>query len=566
MNFLEHIFESLGRHADRPVLQEIYESRIYAVTGRELLALVEQARAFILAAGLRQGDRCALFAPNSVRWAAVDLALMAEGIIVVPLYARQSPVELVAMMKDCTPARICCSDASLRDAVLQNWPDAPPISLFEDIFGAPPVRETAPADSVTGAAAQKGLSLSDSDAVAIIYTSGTSGEPKGVIFTVANLSHMLPCTTLRLDLLTGKSETAAEPDRVFHYLPLNFAASWIIMLTSLNRGSLLFLSTDLNRLADEMKTAAANYFLNVPTLLERVRGKVEEQIQKRGGFASWLFAKARAADQRRFRNEMNTSDAFYLWLANRLMFPTMRKTLGPNLKALICGSAPLAVDTQLFFSMIGIPVLQGYGLTETTGICTLDVPGKVVPGRVGLAIPGIEMILGDDHEILVRGPHIFGGYWRRPEATANVLTGGWFHTGDQGEVDANGYWRIIGRLKNLIILNSGHNIAPEPIEEKLQHALPAARQVVLVGNNLSFLAAVVTADAFDGIESAQIQSAITQVNAEQPHYKQIRAFYLHREPFTIENGLLTANGKLRREAIARRLEQPIREMYARKSS
>ena len=146
-------------------------------------------------------------------------------------------------------------------------------------------------------------------------------------------------------------------------------------------------------------------------------------------------------------------------------------------------------------------MLQGYGLTETTGICTLDVPGKVVPGRVGPAIPGIEMILGEEHEILVRGPHIFAGYWRRPEATAKVLSGGWFHSGDQGEVDANGYWRIIGRLKNLIILNSGHNIAPEPIEEKLQHALPAARQIVLVGNNRSYLAAIVTADAFDGIET-----------------------------------------------------------------
>jgi long-chain acyl-CoA synthetase len=566
MNFLEHIFESIQRHADRSLLQEIHESRVYAVSGRELLALIEQARAFIIAAGLRKGDRCALLAPNSVRWAAVDLALMAEGIIVVPLYARQSPVELVAMMKDCTPARICCSDASLRDAVLQNWPDAPPISLFEDIFAAPLAAATSAAATPSSVPAQKSSSLSDSDPVAIIYTSGTSGEPKGVIFTVANLSHMLPCTTSRLDMLTGKSETATEPDRVFHYLPLSFAASWMIMLTSLNRGSLLFLSTDLNRLAEEMKTSAANYFLNVPTLLERVRGKVEEQIQKRGGFASWLFAKARAADQRRFRNEMNTSDAFYLWLADRLMFPTMRKTLGPNLKALICGSAPLALDTQLFFGMIGIPVLQGYGLTETTGICTLDVPGKVVPGRVGPAIPGIEMILGEEHEILVRGPHIFAGYWRRPEATAKVLAGGWFHTGDQGEVDANGYWRIIGRLKNLIILNSGHNIAPEPIEEKLQHALPAARQIVLVGNNLSYLAAVVTADPFDGIESPQIQSAIAQVNADQPHYKQIRAFYLHREPFTIENGLLTANGKLRRDAVARRLEQPIREMYARKSS
>jgi long-chain acyl-CoA synthetase len=562
MNFLERIFESLGRHADRPVLQEIHESTVYAVTGRELLAQVEQARAFITAAGMRKGDRCVLLAPNGVRWAALDLALMADGNIVVPMYARQSAVELVAMMKDCTPARICCADAALCDAVLQNWPDAPPISLFEDIFAAPLAGNT----SAAAGPGQRCFSLSDSDPVTIIYTSGTSGEPKGVIFTVANLSHMLPCTTSRLDLLTGKSETAAAPDRVFHYLPLCFAASWIFMLTCLNRGSLLFFSMDLNRLADEMKTAAPNYFLNVPTLLERVRGKVEEQIQKRGGFAAWLFEKARAADQRRFRNEMNTSDAFYLWLAGRLMFPTMRKTLGPNLKALICGSAPLALDTQLFFGMIGIPVLQGYGLTETTGICTLDIPGKVVPGRVGPAIPGIEMILGEDHEILVRGPHIFAGYWRRPEATEKALAGGWFHSGDQGEVDANGYWRIIGRLKNLIILNSGHNIAPEPIEEKLQHALPAAKQIVLVGNNLSYLAAVLTADAFDAIETADIQSAIAVVNADQPHYKQIRAFYLHREPFTIENGLLTANGKLRRDAIARRLEQPIREMYARKNA
>jgi long-chain acyl-CoA synthetase len=563
MNFLEHIFESLERYADRPVLQEIYESRDYAVTGRELLALIEQARAFITAAGLRKGDRCALLAPNSIRWVALDLALMAEGNIVVPLYARQAPAELAAMMKDCTPARICCADGSLRDAVLQNWPDAPPISLFEDIFAPLPAASVSAATSVP---ARKSFLLADSDPLTIIYTSGTSGEPKGVVLTVANLSHMLPCTTSRLDLLTGNSGTAAEPDRVFHYPPLCFAASWIVMLTCLNRGSLLFLSMDLNRLAAEMKTAAPNYFLNVPTLLERVRGKIEEQVQKRGGFASWLFAKARAADQRRFRSEMKTTDAFYLWLAGRLMFPTMRKTLGPNLKALICGSAPLALDTQLFFGMIGIPVMQGYGLTETTGICTLDVPEKVVPGRVGQAIPGIEMILGEDNEILMRGPHIFSGYWRRPEATAQALTGGWFHSGDQGEVDANGYWRIIGRLKNLIILNSGHNIAPEPIEEKLQQALPAARQIVLVGNNLSFLAAIVTADAAGVVESAHIQSAIERVNADQPHYKQIRSFYLHRDPFTIENGLLTANGKLRRDAIARHLAEPVREMYTRKKA
>ncbi len=144
--------------------------------------------------------------------------------------------------------------------------------------------------------------------------------------------------------------------------------------------------------------------------------------------------------------------------------------------------------------MLGIPVLQVYGLTETTAICTMDDPAQVEPGRVGPAIPGIEMKVGENSEIVVRGPNIFPGYWHRPEQTAQVLRDGWFHTGDQGEVDANGNWRITGRLKNLIILNSGHNIAPEPIEEELLRAIRGAQQVVLVGNGRSFLAAIITGD------------------------------------------------------------------------
>ena len=144
--------------------------------------------------------------------------------------------------------------------------------------------------------------------------------------------------------------------------------------------------------------------------------------------------------------------------------------IGPNLKALICGSAPLSLETQLYFMMLGIPVLQVYGLTETTGICTMDDPRHVEPGRVGPAIRGIEMKLGENDEILVRGPNIFPGYWNRPQETAKVLRDGWFHTGDQGEVDAAGNWRIIGRIKNLIILSSGHNIAPEPIEDEVLRA------------------------------------------------------------------------------------------------
>ena len=242
-----------------------------------------------------------------------------------------------------------------------------------------------------------------------------------------------------------------------------------------------------------------------------------------------------------------------------MIFPTIRKKMiGSNLRALICGSAPLNVDTQLYFNMLGISVLQVYGLTETTAICTMDDPRHVEPGRVGPAIRGIEMKLGENEEIIVRGPNIFPGYWNRPQETANSLREEWFHTGDQGEADEEGNWRIIGRIKNLIILGSGHNIAPEPIEDELLRHLPGAQQVVLVGNGRGYLSAIVTGS----ITREQVQSAVDAVNPDLPHYKQVRALHVHPELFTIENGLLTANGKLKRDLIATRLQNEIEEMYA----
>ena len=168
------------------------------------------------------------------------------------------------------------------------------------------------------------------------------------------------------------------------------------------------------------------------------------------------------------------------------------------------------------------------------------------------------MKVGENGEIVVRGPNIFPGYWRRPEQTAAVLHDGWFHTGDQGEADANGNWCITGRLKNLIILNSGHNIAPEPIEEELFRAVPGAQHVILVGNGRSFLGVIVTGSVAD----AEIDSQLERINAALPHYRKIRRFHLARELFTIENGLLTANGKLRRDIIAARFADEIERMYA----
>src|SRR5438093_378018 len=450
MSFLYDIFNQLKTAEKTTVLRELNDQESpqrfsFGVTGKGLLMQVSQARRFLAGKGLNKGDRCALLAHNCVEWVAMDLAIMAEGLIVVPLYARQAPAELVAMMKDCSPSLICCGDATLRDTIAQYWPEAPPQFLFDEIF--------------TGARdlALDRLQVAESDPVTIIYTSGTSGEAKGVVLTAGNVGHMLGCTSGRLDLLM---EGRRGQDCVFHYLPFCFAGSWIMLLTCLLRRSLLTLNTDLNKLAADMRTAAPYYFLNVPALLERMRKAVDEQLWKTGGIVRGIYGRSKAA-----------------WVRKQ--------------------------------------------------------------------------------EIIVRGANIFQGYWSRPHETAEVLRDGWFHTGDQGEINEAGNWRIVGRIKNLIILASGHNIAPEPIEDEILQHLRGAQQVVLVGNGRGYLSAIITGE----VPRERAQTAFDRVNSELPHYKQVRAFYVSRETFSIENGLLTANGKLKRDAIAARFRDEIEEMY-----
>jgi len=539
MPFVGEIFAQLKAAPSRIALQEIRAGQTCGVTGEQLLELVRRARTFLVSKGLRKGDRCGLLAANSIRWIAMDLAATAEGLIVVPLYFRQAPAELVAMMKDSTPSLVCCGDAGLRSGIQQAWPEAPRHFLFDEIFAG-----------VEGLALDR-PQVRDEDPVTIIYTSGTSGESKGVVLTAANVGFMLGCTSARLDELMGGR---TSQDHIFHYLPFSFCASWIAVLSFMLRGSLVTLNTDLSKIASDMPAVAPHYFLNVPQLLERMRRAVDEQVAQRGGIGQAIYSRAKA-DWARTQGE---GSSLWLWLANRLVFPTIRKKMvGENLKALICGSAPLTPETQDYFRMLGIPVLQVYGLTETTGICTMDDPKNPVPGRVGPAIAGINMKLAEHDEIVIRGPNIFRGYWNRPQQTAEVLRDGWFHTGDQGEEDATGTWRIVGRIKNLIVLGSGHKIAPETIEDQIARHLPAAQQVVIVGNGRGYLSALVTGN----VGREQVQAALDTVNPQLPHYKQVRAFYVRLEPFSIDNGLLTANGKLKRDLISARMKTEIDEMY-----
>jgi len=543
MPFLGEIFSQLQAAADTHILAEIRDGGITGVTGSELLEMVRKARTFLASKQFKPGDRCGLLAANSIRWVAMDLAIMAEGLIVVPLYSRQAPAELVAMMKDSTPSLVCCGDAALRDGIAQLWPEVPPQFLFDEIFAGV---EGVPLDRV-----QVGV---DSP-VTIIYTSGTSGEAKGVVLTAANVGFMLERTAERLSQLMPGS---TGQDRVFHYLPFTFAASWIALLTFLKRRSLVTLNTDLAKIASDMRTVAPDYFLNVPQLLERMRRAVDEQLWQTGGAALSIYSRAKAAWARKQEKQPKPGDGLWLGLANAVVFPTIRKKMiGANLKALICGSAPLSAETQLWFLMLGIRVLQVYGLTETTAICTMDNPNHVEVGCVGPAIPGMEMRLGENDEIVVRGPNIFPGYWNRPAQTAEALRDGWFHTGDQGEMNAAGNWRIAGRIKNLIVLGSGHKIAPEPIEEDILKNLPGAQQIVVVGNGRGYLSAIVTGD----VSQDRMQAALDAVNPQLPHYKQVRMFFVRAEAFSIENGMLTVNGKLKRDAITLAMQSEIDSMY-----
>lgn len=550
MNFLQTIFANLSQSPHKTVLQEVREEGLHSVSGAGLLNWIGQARRRLREAGLRPGDRCGLLGPNSSRWVAMNLAIMAEGAMAVPLYSRQAPDELVAMMKDCGVSLLCCAGPSEVDAIRSCWSDPPPVLDYSQVL------DDATPDADDASAIGAGEPPGQLQVVTIIYTSGTSGEPKGVMLNGDNIGFMLQRTTARLEELMQGIPGIGD-DRVFHYLPLCFAGSWILLLTCLYRNNNLMLSTDLNRLADEWKLARPQYMLNVPALLERIRTGVEEKIRGAGGVGYLLFSRGQLAWLRQQENGSRLFDSVWLALARRLVFAKIRDRIGSGLRALICGSAPLAEETQQFFQMIGIPVLQVYGLTETTAICTMDDVHRVTAGRVGPAIRGIEMRLSEEGEILVRGPNIFPGYWNRPEADREVFQEGWFRTGDQGEVDATGNWKIVGRMKNIIITTGGHNISPEPIEQSLLEALPASTQVMVVGNGRKYLSALLTGPV-SREESARV---IEEVNRQLPHYRRIRRFHIAAEPFSIENGLLAANGKQRRAAIEAHFREAIDTLY-----
>lgn len=538
MSFVQAILDRCAERGPKPVLQEVHGDGLAATSGDALLDDVARVRAYLRRCGVAQGDRVALLAPNSARWAAVDLAVLAEGAICVPLYARQEPAQLAGMLRDCTPTLLIAEGDALADAIVAEWPEGR-VSTYAQALSVPPLdREPAKVDG--------------SGAVTIIYTSGTSGEPKGVMLSNANVDFMLGVTVRELAKMTRAHRSE---DRVFHYLPFCFAGSRIMLWSQLHRGNPLLLSTDLARLQQELVVAAPHYCLNVPALLERIRAGVGAKVAAMGGVVAPLYKRAikAALDPQR----AGSLDRAALTVAARVLFPRIKAMIGENLEFLACGSAPLSVETQRWFQVIGLPVYQVYGLTETTAIVTIDDTDDVVLGYVGRAIAGCDLKLSDAGELLTRGPNTFIGYWNRPEATADIVRDGWLHTGDLAELDPHGNLKVLGRVKDVLVPESGHNVAPLPIEQRIVEAGVGIEHAVVIGHGRPFLAAIVSGIA----DEAAIEKAIRITNEALPHYQRIRKHYRAPEPFTIENGLLTANQKLKRKTIEQRYATAIEQMY-----
>ncbi len=542
MSFLTKIFDNLRTQPERAKLIEVHATTLRGTDGAGMLDLIARARGALGGAGVKVKDRVAILAPNSVRWVAADLAAIAAGATIVPLYDRQEPKELAVMLRSAEPTVLMAGTRELAKSIEEAWEDRGDCKIitFDELFEHEP-SEAAPHE------------LEPEDTVAIIYTSGTSGEPKGVMLSRANVDFMIPKTAERISAVAKAKD---GPDRVFHFLPFCFAASRMMLWTQLSRPNPMMMSTDLTKLVVEIATSKPNYFLNVPAVLERIRSGVGAKLKDRGGMGLELYERGQKAYKAVAEGNAGFLDRATLGLAQKVVFSKIKEQIGTNLEFLISGSAPLSEETQRWFQMLGIPVYQAYGLTETTGIVSLDQPDRTVPGRVGIPIDGVQAKISEDGELLVKGPNIFKGYWRKDDETRKAIVDGWFHTGDQVEIEAENL-KIVGRIKNLLVPESGHNIAPEPIEEKFMEHCESAEQCVVVGHARPFLSIIVTGQP----TQAAVDSALEAINDDQPFYKRIRSSILVDEAFTPENGLLTANQKLRRAVIEKHFGVQIQDVY-----
>lgn len=570
-------------HASRPATR-IADGDGWAVrTYAELAADVRRLAARLIELGLAPGDRVAMFSPNIPEWSLVDLACATAGLVSVPLYTTSTPDQARHILADsgCRVAFVGPDEAAKLTGIRTELPALVRVVAFS---GSPDGVDATLADELAAASDDVPVDVrlaaaSADDLATIIYTSGTTGEPKGVMLTHRGFTAQVDVLNQYFDL--------TDTDVSLCFLPLSHALERAWTYVVLCAGALNTYVPDPRTVAEMMVRAQPNLLVSVPRLYEKVflaaKDKVADSPLKQRLMA-WAL-RVGAEFHGRVRDGLPRGKGLIVRfkLADRLVLHSIRDAMGGPKKVLACGGAPLRQEIEEFLFACGLLVLQGYGLTEASPLVSFPSPAGYRFGTVGRVIDTGEVRIDEDGEICYRGPNVMQGYWGMPDATAAVLVDGWLHTGDVGELNADGYLRITDRIKDLIVTSTGKNVAPAPIEGLLA-ADPLFEYTLLLGDNRPYLTLLV-APSLPHLEDIGRQLQLTwahrdellahpavldelrrrvgELTAKLARHEQIRDLRLLVEEFTQENGLLTPTLKVKRREVERRFAQLVDDMYAR---
>ena len=512
----------------------------------------------LLARGVRHGDRVAVLSRTRLEWILLDWAVMSIGAVVVGLYPTSSAKECEYILGHC-------------EAVLAFTEDEEQTRKLVSVRGAlPNLREIIPFDWLEKLESDGRLAkhlrpepVAEDDLATLIYTSGTTGPPKGCMLTHRNL------VTAAIRVVEGMN----QPDDIcLLFLPLAHSYGRLAHQAASYRGATVALVTDVARVPEALATVRPTVLPAVPRVYEKIHANALGEIERAGGMRSrvglWaLGVGGRASRAGREGARVKGTLALQQRVADRLVFAKVRERLGGRLRVGISGAAPLSTDVMEFFHALGVPVIEGYGLTETASSATVNEPGDFRIGTVGRPVEDAEVRLADDGEILIRSPSVFAGYYKEPEATAEALTeDGWLRTGDVGEIDDEGFLRITDRKKDLIITAGGKNIAPQNLENALKTSRFVS-QALVVGDRRPYVTALVTMDeaelASSGRDPQQlVQELVDDVNRDRTRVEQIKRFVILPRDFSQEEGEVTPTLKLRRRVIHEHFADEIERLYA----
>jgi long-chain acyl-CoA synthetase len=589
-------FHVMGRIAKPLVLGRCREGGIDGLSAKEFFERVRDLSLGFRALGMEAGDRLAIVSESRPEWVLCDMAALTAGAVTVPIYPTLSASQARYILQDSGSKIAVVSTREQLDKVQQVRHLLPSLEsvVVMDPQVARGIASVLGLDEVTQRGHERmtaewggGKAFKDDakrvtpDQLAtIIYTSGTTGDPKGVMLSHANLvSNMLAGASV-LDV--------GQSDEALSFLPLSHSFERMVSFVYLFTGVSMIFAETMETIARDIGLVRPTVLTGVPRVYEKLRARILEKGRAGSPIKARLFQWAVGVGQARAAAELRGKrpgalTAIQSRLADRLVFSKIRAGIGGRLRFAVSGSAPLSPAVHEFFHGVGLPIVEGYGLTETAPILTVNPPAAPRVGTVGRAIPGVELRIASDGEILARGPNIMAGYYNKPDATAEILAGdGWLHTGDIGTIDDEGYLTITDRKKDLIVTAGGKNVAPQPIESVLKsHRLVA--EAVVLGDRRRFVSALIVPD-FPVLEQrlkdlgrpfgereelvtrpdvvGLYQEIVDGLNHDLAQYERIKRIALLPAEFTIESGELTPTMKVKRKVIEERWKQQIDEIYA----